>query len=437
MGDDPNQLPKPKRRRWPWVVLGLVLVLAIALGGARYRLHRRVVTELAKLRAAGYPTTLAELDAWYPMPSGANAADVYMEAFDTCVEDEELEALLPGFSTGPDWPAPGEPLPAEMLAAIDAYLAKNAEALALLAAAATIPECRYPVDLSAGYAVVLPHIGFLGWGPQLLALQAVVQVQRGEHNQSVDSALAILAAAGSVHGEPKLISHLVGLRGTRSAVRAVEQILGRGSLTDRQLARLSEAFVDAIDRAGIPRAMVGERACWLGTFDAVVAEHSGAIFRRAAGLSDAERLAYLALMDEMIKKAEDPSGHTVDIDAMVAALPPYCLIADISVSGVNPALRTELHTDAAVQTLLVGLAAKRYQLAHGKLPEDLDDLAPEYLDAVPIDPCDGEPLRYRRSETGVRIYSVGPDGFDDDGREEPVKGRHHPDGTDIVFTIRR
>ena len=117
MHDEPTQPYKPKRRRWPWVLLALALVAAGTFGIVRYTLHRRVVVELARIRTAGYPTTLAELDAWYPTPTGANAADVYLEAFDAYVRDEELEMLLPGFRADVDWPAPDEPIPAEMLAA--------------------------------------------------------------------------------------------------------------------------------------------------------------------------------------------------------------------------------------------------------------------------------------------------------------------------------
>ena len=209
MDDHPIQPYKPKRRRWPWVLLALMLVVAVPLGIVRYTLHRRVVVELARIRAAGYPTTLAELDAWYPTPTDANAADVYLEAFDAYVSDEELEALLPHFSMNVDWPAPDEPIPAEMLTAMEAYLAKNAEALALLVEAASIPECRYPVDLREGLDVRLPHLIELRTGTELLALQASVAAERSEGESVVGSIRATLALAESLKHEPILISQLV------------------------------------------------------------------------------------------------------------------------------------------------------------------------------------------------------------------------------------
>ena len=49
--------------------------------GYRHLLTARVNSALAPLRAAGYPVTVEELDAWYPMPAGPNVADVYARAF--------------------------------------------------------------------------------------------------------------------------------------------------------------------------------------------------------------------------------------------------------------------------------------------------------------------------------------------------------------------
>ena len=53
---------------------------------------------------------------------------------------------------------------------------------------------------------------------------------------------------------------------------------------------------------------------------------------------------------------------------------------------------------------------QRYQIRYGRLPPDLDSLAPEFLAAVPVDYMNGQPLHYR----------VEPDGKDDGGNPQPV-----------------
>jgi hypothetical protein len=52
------------------------------------------------------------------------------------------------------------------------------------------------------------------------------------------------------------------------------------------------------------------------------------------------------------------------------------------------ALRAE--TERAL--LVTGIALRRYHLRHGQFPATLETLVPEFLDAVPLDRMDGQPL---------------------------------------------
>ncbi len=66
--------------------------------------------------------------------------------------------------------------------------------------------------------------------------------------------------------------------------------------------------------------------------------------------------------------------------------------------------------------LVAVLALERFRLAKGRYPTVLVDLTPGWLKAVPLDPMDGKPLRYRLKPDGAfLLYSVGRDGKDDGG----------------------
>jgi len=65
------------------------------------------------------------------------------------------------------------------------------------------------------------------------------------------------------------------------------------------------------------------------------------------------------------------------------------------------------------------LALRAYQLTHGKLPPDLSALVPEFLNEVPIDDFDGQPLRY--SPERKIVYSVGQN-LKDDGGDDSRSG---------------
>ena len=69
---------------------------------------------------------------------------------------------------------------------------------------------------------------------------------------------------------------------------------------------------------------------------------------------------------------------------------------------------------------------------------NLADLVPRFLAAVPTDPFNGAPLRYKRSEQGFIVYSIGPDGHDDGGREKPLDAKSSDTNTyDLAFTMER
>ena len=71
---------------------------------------------------------------------------------------------------------------------------------------------------------------------------------------------------------------------------------------------------------------------------------------------------------------------------------------------------------ATVRIARVAVAVERYRQRRGEVPARLADLSPDELDAVPTDPFDGQPLRYRVDEGAVAIYSVGRNLVDDGGR---------------------
>jgi hypothetical protein len=90
---------------------------------------------------------------------------------------------------------------------------------------------------------------------------------------------------------------------------------------------------------------------------------------------------------------------------------------------------------AELRCITVALAAERFRLNHGRWPKVPTDLVPDYLKAVPLDPFDAKPLRYRRTDDGVIIYSVGEDGQDDGGDASPRQREYYSSPADIVFTL--
>ena len=95
---------------------------------------------------------------------------------------------------------------------------------------------------------------------------------------------------------------------------------------------------------------------------------------------------------------------------------------------------TDCRTMARLDAARVALAVERYRLANGKLPESLNDLIPEFLESIPIDPFDGKPLKYKKLDLGFVVYSVDEDEQDNGGKERGPK-REKP--WDVTFIVER
>jgi len=79
-------------------------------------------------------------------------------------------------------------------------------------------------------------------------------------------------------------------------------------------------------------------------------------------------------------------------------------------------LRARAHTRCSA----AACAAERFRIDSKRMPEKWQDVVPKYLDVVPIDPFNGQPILLRRLADGLVIYSVGPDGKDDLGDVLPT-----------------
>lgn len=444
-GDTPST---NKRRPRLWKrPLRVLIVLLLAFAIFRFVVHQRVQTRLNAIRAAGYPVTMAELHTWYPTPEGPNAAEVYQRAFDALVEDEAIESDLP-FIGLVELPEPGDRLDGILAGKIRTYLEKNADSIALLEEAARIEDARYPCELERdGLDATLPHIGKLRAVSRLLMLQAALSCDQGDSDRFVDMATCILAAARSLEKEPVLISAYSSLSIHRFMNQQIEYTIQTHLLNDDQLKTLDRSIFTAKElRVLLHRALVGERSLGNTRFNGIGSQHEWdqrrgyekckMIARRILGIEDLDNAYWLDCWPIRLEYAERPtwpprnaSWYPDPPPSIYTESHCQCDTLEISV------FRTLWQGIAESKVMRVGIAAERYRLRHGRLPEQLNELVPDFLSEVPKDPFDGQPLRYRVEKDGVIIYSIGPDETDQGGRRYEDDGGKPEMGVDITFTF--
>jgi len=90
-------------------------------------------------------------------------------------------------------------------------------------------------------------------------------------------------------------------------------------------------------------------------------------------------------------------------------------VLDILIPAVDKAVgRVRMFRQQTIG-MQTAVAAHRHRLRHGDFPTTIDAIDDDLLTFDPIDAFTGEPLKYRLTETGPLIYSVGDDRVDDGG----------------------
>jgi len=442
-----------QKGKWFWIiVLTLLLAGAIYLVNLRHHWRAEFHRRIEAIRAAGFPVTGKDLDAWYAWPqAGENAAGWITGAavLHHKLRQEYSRFLERIVSRNGERPEPNQPLPEDIGDLLERYIRENAKALEMLHGATAIVECRYPIDLSQGSGVGMPHIADVREGCLLLCAEAILCGEDGDPNGATRAIEAALRVACSLDQEPIMLSHHVQMEGASWAAAALEWALNGVAFTEDHLTRLHRAFGGIHADDGLVRAVVGDRCLLLGAiekprvlsrrhfpkvtpialleaYDAVgLAAREGTIF--LDHMEDCLRIAQLPAFQRpaAIGPAEDRYGRSRE--GLVLGL--------VDTRSMPAMIGHEMKYVAQLEIAKTPLAVERYRLSHGSLPKTLDQLVPDYLAAVPEDPFDGAPLRYKRLHRGFLIYSVGEDRKDDGGKEEPRKKQGET--YDLVFRVER
>ena len=397
------------------------------------RLGQQVADEMEKARLRGEPITPEELQAHYALPAGAvDHTDRWLRVIQLVAKTVENPAYksLPIIGLGDDTtiPAPGQPWAEE--ATIALFLGELEPTLTEIQELSANPgEVRIPHDFHEGISMLLPHVQDLRQVARMLALRAKWQVYHGDSQGALESLIAIRRTADVVKYDPIMISQLVRI--AINGVMATEtlELVPHANWSDAQLHQLqTELLSGEAGEAILHRSLVGERALSNlifeeGGTEGLMEEGYPLPFTRRS-----DQLRYLQYMARSIAASEQPFIEAqIEFNATEAELAgeakweqafhPFTGMIAPAVTAMQNATGRATASDRATATLL---ACQRYQLATGNWPAKLSDLTPDFMSTVPVDPFDGQPLRYVVTPTAVIVYSVGENLVDDGGIAPPT-----------------
>ncbi len=410
--------------------------------------------EIAKLRAKGEPVTVSEV-APPVIPDDRNGAVIFALAF----------KLLPTGASGPDIQLLNEFVdektrPNQSEHEVRRLLMKYDQAYRLALKAVDKPKCRFPVQWEKGWEADTPHYRDLRKLATLVAARTIVKTHQGEADQAIDSIILGVKIANSIQDEPSLLA--LSVRGglLKTALGPLHEALSAGRISESKASEL-ESLLSRIDlvKDGVS-ALRGERAISIHTMRRFADRVSRSRGRRSGRRGDLERQTlarsaasrlvrtlfrrdealYIRRMTAYMERAERPYREMARRGRPGPGYgrqsPSQSVFSAVLLPPLGYVLRQREDAIAHVSASRVLLALSLYKQRTGTHPSALHKIG----SALPEDPFSGKSFVYRRSESGLILYSVGPNLQDDGGisrTEALAKPKPQPFASDIVWKLGR
>jgi len=280
--------------------------------------------------------------------------------------------------------------------------------------------------------------------------------QEDQPDQAIESCCALFNAGRTMGDEPFLISHLIRCAIQAMGVRAVERVLGQGEANDESLEKLQALLLKESAESTWTHGLRGERAGMHMLFTNIQAgQINMPVLRGLVGMKRSSSIRdwlhdyfpstmlkyypeHLRHMTEIVELSKRPlheqRKRIGEFDSANGGKMPDNPITALFGSANMKVYEADCRCQADLRATYVALACERYRLKHERWPGSLEELVTaKLLDAIPLDPYDGQPLRYRRTKEGFVVYAIGPDNLDNDGH---IDGTQAPTpGFDLGFRL--
>ena len=249
----------------------------------------------------------------------------------------------------------------------------------------------------------------------------------------------------------------------KQAMTTLERRANAGTFSSEEITQLSSSFAKARPDTTAVIGLIGDRAVTIPYFTISRAELTrirpstddeerkknsplpcyGPAILRWIGYYELDYGSYLIGMNKALTLLSNPAPFNLKAGGYFARVGENSQQRQRTMSAQTQAgyagvPRRANEVIAQQRLALTALALESFQNENHKLPEDLEELAPKFLEEIPEDPFTGIELEYRRTGKGYLLYSLGPDREDNGGLEKADKKQSEDKQSyDITFTVER
>lgn len=409
--------------------IGAVMLLVIAFFVWRARSQAEIREIEASITARGEPINAEELNTYYiESARGKDKTQLFIALTPLLDNKEFLDGVsnLPIVGTADVEMVVDPAKPFNEEEAVRQFFVNNAELMkAIEEAGLAEGDVRFPYDFREGFTMLIPHVQSMRGAARLLDLQARFAVREGETDKAFRSLRAIFGVSEALEAEPILVSQLVRIAIRGVAEHAICDLLPLADFSDEQLQQLKDDCLESDWRNAATNALVGERA-----IARVVFTHPAGMGPEFSNLHlittpEDERFYLQFMTDSVAATDQDFSEMLSELERLEDELTNLSQFQQIShplSSLITPAIASAINAfataEARDQATAAQLAIELYRRKNGEPPATLDDLVPDFLPIVPVDPFSKKPLIYRFDEKEIIVYSVGRNMVDDGGTDE-------------------
>ncbi len=270
---------------------------------------------------------------------------------------------------------------------------------------------------------------------RLIHLHATLHLIDGNLEAATELIPKMLKVVSPLTDEPSLVAHLIQIAVSDIAIQTLENLLRISTVDDASLKQLDKALASYISSHSVKWALWGERAIFIE-----LCEH----MKTGAGVNGVAMSAVLTLerqhgtdlLTQLIDASHDPISLCIEnrsVKKKQLSLPKTHIFTGMYLPSLPRFSELHLKNLTDMYAARMAIAAERFRLVEGRLPESLDQLVPLYLAEIPIDPFDALSMKFARNESGIIIYSVAEDGVDDGGLV--ARDKDHKRALDCGFRL--
>ncbi|GEM_PF-2870226 len=392
---------------------GLAILLLIfswcALSGT---VDDKLAAEIEKIKKEKEPVSPEEL--WMPdLPEKENGATFYRKAFSLLENLEtshaEIWKLVPYAGT-----IPWEKLSPEEKKKV-AYLLleePSFQEFYSLIEKASLKKCLFFSQSEAGKIaeLVLPYLNRMRKLTRLVCARVTLFNENHQPDQAIYWCLVGLRLSSCLYSPVLLVTALTGMAMDQVVLKALARTIKHQPLEKDICRKIQKILQEKGEENLLAQALITERVFGLQKWPAAcILKQEGKV--KPEQVNDPftqEQLFYLRFITSAVKMAKKPYWMIKkQLEKEIRSIPANAFPIKSLAAAVEKAFQTEARYKSSLGAVGIGLGCYLYKLTYSNYPSSLQQLVPEFLPAIPVDPFTGKHYTYMVQEKKAVICKPG------------------------------